>query len=80
MNDIKSSYKGLIDNWEENNQSDAFACLFDLIESSLTKSISLSKYQFANSDDQQHFEKQVDMMIDQINEMYRFAYGKMVEA
>ena len=80
MDDIKSSYKGLIDNWKENNQSDAFACLFDLIESSLSKSIPLSKYQFANKDDPEHFEKQVDMMIDQINEMYRFAYGKMVEA
>ena len=31
MNDIKSSYKGLIDNWEENNQSDAFACLYPCI-------------------------------------------------
>lgn len=80
MDDIKSSYKGLIDSWKENNQSDAFACLFDLIESSLSKSIPLSKYQFANSDDQQHFEKQVDMMIEQINEMYKFAYEKMVEA
>ena len=80
MDDIKRSYKGLIDSWKENNQSDAFACLFDLIESSLSKSIPLSKYQFANKNDQEHFEKQVDMMIDQINEMYRFAYGKMVEA
>ncbi len=78
MNDINDSYKGLLDSIKENNQREAFAYLFDLIESSLSKSIPLSKYQFANHTDQQHFEKQVDMMIDQINEMYDFANEKMV--
>lgn len=78
MNDIKESYSGLVDSLEENNQSDAFAYLFDLIESSLSKSIPLSKYRFANHTDQQHFEKQMDSLINQVSEMYDFAKGKMV--
>ena len=79
MNDIESSYDSLIDSMKANNQREAFAYLFDLIASSLAKSIPLSRYQFANSGDQQHFERQINSLINQVDEMYDFANGKMVE-
>lgn len=80
MDDIRDSYDGFVRSREEYRGQEEFSYLFDLATSSLKESISVSGYQFVHKKDQEYFEKQLRLLIEQLDGMYDFANGKMVES
>lgn len=62
---------------ENGSTRSQFIEAIDVATAALQKAIDVSKFEFAYSKDTEHFESQISSLIEQIDEMYAWADGKM---
>lgn len=77
MKGLKELLDSLKDNLESADTQDQFIRLIDVATATLQKAINVSKFEFVKKADEEHFENQISSIIEQVEEMYDWAIGKM---
>lgn len=77
MKGLKELLDSLKDTLESAGTQDQFVRLIDVATATLQKAINVSKFEFVKETDEEHFENQISSIIEQVEEMYDWAIGKM---